>query len=68
MRTIAHAALFGVVRLAERARRMAVRSVRAVMRAGMRRIQYERQFQRSFNAYRERKGIPTLNGDWRSGS
>ena len=38
------------------------------MEARMRRIQYELQFQRSFNAYREDKGIPALNGDLRSGS
>jgi hypothetical protein len=68
MSTIAHAALFGAVRLAAKARRLAVRSIRAVMEARMRRIQYELHFHRSFNAYREGKGIPALNGDLRSGS
>jgi hypothetical protein len=68
MRAIAHAALFSAARLAAKARRLAVRSIHAVMEARMRRIQYELQFQRSFNAYREDKGIPALNGDLRSGS
>jgi hypothetical protein len=68
MSTIAHSILFDTVRFAARAKRLAVRSVRAVMEARMRRIQYELQFQRSFDAYRERKGIPALNGDLRSGS
>jgi hypothetical protein len=68
MSTTAHSALFAAVRLAARARRMAVRAIRAVMEARRRRIQYELQFQRSFDAYRERKGIPALNGDLRSGS
>ena len=68
MSTIAHSALFGAARLAARAKRLAVRSIRAVMEARMRRIQYELKFQRSFDAYRERKGIPALNGDLRSGS
>jgi hypothetical protein len=68
MSTIAHSALFGTVRLVKRAKRMCVRSIRAVTEARMRRIQYELQFHRSFNAYRESKGIPALNGDLRSGS
>jgi hypothetical protein len=68
MSTIAHSTLFGAVRLAAKARRLAVRAIRAVMEARMRRIQYELQFHRSFDAYRERKGIPPLNGDLRSGS
>ena len=38
------------------------------MEARLRGIQYELQFHRSFNAYRERKGIPALNGDLRAGS
>jgi hypothetical protein len=68
MSTIAHAALFGALRLAAKARRLAVRTIRAVMEARMRRIQYELQFHRSFNAYREGKDIPAPNGDLRSGS
>ena len=68
MRAIAHAALIGAARLAARAKRLAVRSIRAVREARLRRIQYELQFHRSFNAYRERKGIPALNGDLRAGS
>jgi len=44
------------------------RAIRVVMEARMRRIQYELQFHRSFDAYREGKGIPPLNGDLRSGS
>ena len=61
MRAIAHAALVGAARLTGRC-------VRAVMEARLRGIQYELQFHRSFNAYRERKGIPALNGDLRAGS
>jgi hypothetical protein len=54
--------------LVKKAKRMCVRSIRAVTAARMRRVQYELQFHRSFNAYRESKGIPALNGDLRSGS
>jgi hypothetical protein len=68
MRAIAHAALFSAARLAAKARRLAVRSIRAVMEARLRGIQYELQFHRSFNAYRECKGIPALNSDLRAGS
>jgi hypothetical protein len=68
MSTIAHSILFGTVRFAARAKRMAVRSIRAMMEARMRGIQYELQFHRSFDAYREVKGIPAPNGDLRSGS
>ena len=68
MGTIAHSILFGTVRFTAKAKRMAVRSIRAVMEARMRRVQYELQFHRSFDAYRKAKGIPAPNGDLRSGS
>ena len=68
MSTTAHSILFGAVKLAAKARRLAARAIRAVREVRMRRIQYELQFHRSFDAYRERKGIPALNDDLRSGS
>jgi hypothetical protein len=67
MHAIAHAALVGA-RLTAKAKRLVMRSIRAVMEARMRGIQYELQFHRSFNAYRECKGIPALNSDLRAGS
>ena len=68
MSTIARSALFGAARLGASTKRLAIRVIRVAMEARMRRIQYELQFHCSFDAYRERKGIPALNGDLRSGS
>jgi hypothetical protein len=66
--TATHSVLSGATRLGAKAKRLILRSIRAVVEARARRIQYELQFHRSFNAYRESKGIPALNGDLRSGS
>lgn len=66
--TITHTAATSAVRLFRKARRLLQRSMRAVMEARMRRVQYELQFRRSFDAYRAGKGIPPLNEHLRSGS
>jgi hypothetical protein len=51
-----------------KAKRLFLCAIRAMMEARMRRIQYELQFRRSFDAYREGKGIPPLGENLRSGS
>lgn len=68
MTAVTHAAVTSAVRLFGKAKRLFQRSMRAVIEARMRRIQYELQFRRSFDAYRAGKGIPPLNEDLRSGS
>jgi hypothetical protein len=68
MHAVTHSAVSGATRLAAKAKRLVLRSIRAVMEARMRRIQYELQFRRSFNAYRKGKDIPALNEDLRAGS
>jgi hypothetical protein len=68
MNTIAHSAFASLARLAGKAKELLLRTMRAVMEARKRRIQYEQQFHCSFDAYREGKDIPALNGDLRSGS
>jgi hypothetical protein len=55
-------------RLLRKATRLALRSTRRMIDARTRRVQYEREFRGSFDAYREGKGIPPLNQDLRSGS
>lgn len=55
-------------RLFRKTKRLVLRLSRSAIDARMRRIQYERQFRDSFDAYREGKGIPPLSRDLRSGS
>jgi hypothetical protein len=68
MNAVPHGAALGATGLVAKAKRPVLCFVRAVMKARMRRIQYELQFRRSFDAYREGKDIPPLIEDLRSGS
>jgi hypothetical protein len=68
MSTVTHSVVSAATRLVAKAKRLALRSIRAMTEARMRRIQYELQFRRSFDAYREGKNIPPLIEDLRSGS
>lgn len=55
-------------RLATSAKRYVLHAFHAVVEARMRRAQHEVEFHRSFDAYREGKGIPPLSEDLRAGS
>jgi hypothetical protein len=68
MNTTAHPAFVGATKLVTKAKKYVLCAVQAVVEARARRIQQEIEFHRSFNAYREGKGIPPLNEDLRSGS
>ncbi len=58
MNAVLHAAALGATRLLAKTKTLVMSFVRAVIEARMRRVQYELQFQRSFDAYREGKDIP----------